>query len=346
MIRLDRLKISIPNEYIQADLRGCYFEKNIRIKEEDAPPIITYELKDQYRNTGVSYVKIYGDYTVIDLTGKILKGNYFDMININTIEQALENIGNEAIRISNISQAIDTGKVLLLDVTNNLVVNDIEKNIKVMASQRYKQNYELELYKTQALVLRNRNKTSNMRTIFYDKQSELKKQGKGILEYIDLEDYKDVLRCETNIRKLKDIRRLLNIGGKDIKQLHIYKEKDIKLLDVLNSKAKVNYNQLLSMLEEEKEEEEDSILLYRTNEITVNTLLKLEGIEGIIKKNNYDYKKSMEYIRIKAKKVDRTTLYRTGLKIKKALEIYKEQAKEYYEGKEIMENIKSQLLTV
>ena len=181
--------------------------------------------------------------------------------------------------------------------------------------------------------------------IFYDKQSELKKQGKGILEYIDLEDYKDVLRCETNIRKLKDIRRLLNIGGKDIKQLHIYKEKDIKLLDVLNSKAKVNYNQLLSMLEEE-EKEEDNILLYETNEITVNTLLKLEGIEGIIKKNNYDYKKSMEYIRIRAKKVNKTTLYRTGLKIKKALEIYKEQARGYYEGKEIMENIKSQLLTV
>ena len=334
MIRLDRLKVLIPNEYIRAKLEIHYFEKNIRIKGENIPPVVTYILRDQYRNMGVSYIQVNSDYTVIDLTGKILKGNYFDMININTIEQALENIGNEAIKINNISQAIDTGRVLLLDVTNNLVVNDIEKNIKVMASQRYKQNYELELYKTQALVLRNRNKTSNLRTIFYDKQSELKKQGKGILEYIDLEDYKDVLRCETNIRKLKDIRQLLNIS-----------EKDIKLLDVLNSKAKVNYNQLLAMLEEEKEEE-DSILLYGINEITVNTLLKLEGIEGIIKKNNYDYKKSMEYIRTRVKKVNKKTLYRTGLKIKKALEIYKEQAREYYEGKEIMENIKSQLLTV
>ena len=344
MIRLDRLKISIPNEYIQADLRGCYFEKNIRIKEEDAPPIITYELKDQYRNTGVSYVKIYGDYTVIDLTGKILKGNYFDMININTIEQALENIGNEAIRISNISQAIDTGKVLLLDVTNNLVVNDIEKNIKVMASQRYKQNYELELYKTQALVLRNRNKTSNMRTIFYDKQSELKKQGKGILKYINLEDFRNVLRCETNIRKLKDIRRLLNVGGKDIKKLHIYKKKDIMLLDVLNSKAKVNYNQLLSMLEYE-DEEEDIATLYDNDELTISQLYKLKGIETILKQNDYNYKKIMQYIEMNTKKTARQVLNRHSKLIKKALKIHRERAGHYFEGKEIMENIKSQLLT-
>lgn len=170
---------------------------------------------------------------VLETSAKILHEKYYDLININNIEQVVSNINQTGLIELDTNEFIETANVLRTDFTNNLrVTKDIQKYLIDLEVFAQNAKYKVEPYKT-GIAISAKAKSNNERLILYDKEQELYKgkENRELMNYVKPEQFRGVLRVEGNYRKFSNIRTAFSLQSKE----------PIKLLRLLESKENVNY---------------------------------------------------------------------------------------------------------
>lgn len=306
MLKLDSVKVKLEEDSIKDINFECF---NENIKSSYQPKIFSDDVEKQidkkeyivnkrYLPFGVKNIsvieipKLKKTNIIIEMSAKILKSNYFELINENTICEAMNNL-NKTKAIKLYETEILNGNILKLDTTNNLIVsNEIQKYLDNLFLYKINHKYEVKNYGKQGIVFIRDVKTSYLkdRLIFYDKQKEIIKD-KELLKYIKLDKFKNCLRCEGNHRHFSQIKRGL-------------KTQILQLDNVLQNNTKVNYNAFKRITNKNDVQES---LFTEYQELGLQATINMIGIEGIIKRCNYDTKIYRKYIRSKLSKNTKPT---------------------------------------
>lgn len=240
MVRLDSVKILLPNECL-----NWVSDKGIQTQDKRGGAII--KDKVSFKDIGIRGLKnIHIDNltntSTIELSSKILEGNYIEGINKNTIIQALEKINNTNLVKLDLNKVLDNGSFLKIDITDNIKLDNQKQGemlYRTLANMPLAQKYHTSFWKTNSnlgVVWQGNQKTKKDRIIFYDKSIELRKdktlKNSGYQNKV-LTDFFGVNRFEQNITSLKDIR-------------HYYQNNSI--CEVLNSTTKANYLKFTKMV--------------------------------------------------------------------------------------------------
>ena len=240
----------------------------------------------------------------IQLSSKILKENYFDLININTIENVVDNINlNPAIQFDK-NKFIENALLLKADVTDNLPVKDsISRYIESLYFYRLNHKYKIDSYKDESIIFKRDVKSYKERIIFYDKMTEIQKD-KNLMDVLlrkkKLKLFQNILRCESNIVSFKSLRDSFGIVNCNYEQPTINNQsrKYVSLIDVLKSERNVN----LKLLDEITTYNMPQLLFeYENTDIDFYRIEKIEGRKRIIELCNYDINIVMEFVKSKMK---------------------------------------------
>ena len=242
--------------------------------------------KTDFNTPGLKYIE-YDPFAkepeqiIIQLSAKILKDKYFELININTIDQVLDSINNtNALKID--KSKADQLFIHSADFTKNVNCSYTPGQIIGACKTITNDRYMVETYKGSkdnknktGIVFRGKQKTFNERLIIYDKETELKKDTKFLKEVskpIELiKQFSNVTRTEINVtshRKLKELCKT------DNNLLLILQSNEVPVYKIFNKINHFDYRQL------EIFNYPDHYKLYMIE--------KIEGRKGIIQKLNYD----------------------------------------------------------
>jgi len=240
MVRLDSVKILLPNECL-----NYVSDRGIQTQDKRGNDIIKDKIS--FTNSGIRGLKnIHIDRmrhtTTIEMSSKILEGNYIEGINKNTITEAIQKINCTNLVRLDLNRVLDNGSFLKIDITDNIKLENQKQGemlYRTLANIPLAQKYHTSFWKTQSnlgVVWHGNQKTKKDRIIFYDKGIELRKdkslKNSGYQNKV-LTDFFGVNRFEQNITSLKDIR-------------HYYQKSDIA--SVLNSTTKANYLKFTKMV--------------------------------------------------------------------------------------------------
>ena len=114
MVRLDSVKILLPNECL-----NYVSDRGIQTQDKRGNDIV--KDKVSFTNTGIRGLKnIHIDRmrhtTTIEMSSKILEGNYIEGINKNTITEAIEKINCTNLVSLNLNKVLDSGSFLKIVV--------------------------------------------------------------------------------------------------------------------------------------------------------------------------------------------------------------------------------------
>ena len=234
MVRLDSCKMKLTLDMVkEVDISKYDLESRINRQEEIKKH--SFILQDEYKTIGLKYLEIKDleGYCILEVSGKILRDKYYEGLNINTIEQVFDTI-NSLNFIKFDKSYLDKVEVLRCDVADNLKVkNKVDEYLNIL-SQCQNERYIVSFYNRKAgksVVFDRMVKSYKERMTFYDKAKEIlrDKQLLKVLSQSDIERFNNVLRCEQNITSFDRIRKS-------------FKTSDNKLINILRSEEKVNYN--------------------------------------------------------------------------------------------------------
>jgi len=242
MVRLDSVKILLPNECLNWVSDRGIIETNKRGGNGDV-----IKDKTSFTHTGVRGLKnIHIDRmrhtTTIEMSSKILEGNYIEGINKNTITEAIEKINCTNLVRLDLNRVLDNGSFLKIDITDNIKLDNQKKGqllYRTLANIPLAQKYHTDFWNHNSnlgVVWKGNQKTKKDRFVCYDKSIELRKDKslkKTDYQNKVLTDFLGVNRFEQNITSLKDIR-------------HYYQNSGIT--EVLNSTTKANYLKFTKMV--------------------------------------------------------------------------------------------------
>ena len=162
---------------------------------------------------------------VLEITGKILKDKYPQLICIDTINQCLQNINEIGVCNLNIGGILMDGKVVKCDVTQDVPYPNCQqlcKNVKTNVCS-YKK-YQAEMRGGNLEISKSvKSKTRKLRLTIYDKEQEMHlatnrdfllscKDSASLLDY-----FNGKVRFELNLNSMKQIRKNLNIANTSVK---------------------------------------------------------------------------------------------------------------------------------
>jgi hypothetical protein len=275
MIRLDSTKIKLPFEVIHEISKSSFIDK----KTTKEGVVISDKAVLNNPIMGVKQIEIDNQRkeAVFEFSAKVLKEQYYDLLNIHTIERCFDTINSiGAVRL-NVNDAIGKAEVLRCDVTKNLVMHgDVKEYIDTLNHLRVNNRYTVDQYKQKTnngIVFNGKQTSFKERMIFYDKTLDLlkdKKMQQAVPMNKLLSQFKNVLRCEANIVQLRKIRELC--GG------------STNLLKLLNS----NTNPNLFLFDKIKSKSINLELFSKYEGMKFSQLEKLIGQKEIIKQLHYD----------------------------------------------------------
>jgi transposase-like protein len=167
-------------------------------------------------------------YATLEMSAKILKENYFSLLNLNTIENAFDNVNASGLIQLNIPSSVENAAVLRCDVTTDLHIQDIPKHLRSLSAYRINRKYDCKVYPSSVVFNRNvTTKALKEYQTFYCKATDMKKKDRELLKYVSIKDAKNVLRCESRYANFQQIRNAIE-------------GTDLSLLSVLQSEAKPN----------------------------------------------------------------------------------------------------------
>lgn len=232
MQRIDSLKLEFSKELMFYDAKNF----NKTTKEIEDVETSFSKLKEVHKKTGLKDIIIKDNSCILEMSSKLVPDSYYDMMNINTIEQYLSEINNTGLIQFNPKSVIENSQVLSCDVTNNIPgIMNVSSYINPLIIYKVNDKYICKLYKNQTITFNKdvKDKKNGTYLKLYDKYDELvhsrSKKGKEFLNYIDAEKFKNVLRVESRFSSFKTIRKAFNISNQN-------------LLTVFNSKENINYN--------------------------------------------------------------------------------------------------------
>jgi len=295
MIQLDTIKVCVPEcsvEYFDES----YFNINPFIDGKTGElKRRTYHLKDEYRLMGVTKLDVIqggkGEEkkVVCEISAKILREEYFDLINKNTIEKVIEELNEVPAIKFNKHLLLDKATLYRCDCTNNIIVeSETQDYIDALNIYRNTRKFRVERYPNGGLVFTKKvTKGSRFREriTVYPKYNEVIRD-KELLKYINPDDFKHVLRFESNFTTFIMMRKVFSIGKTQNKSSQLSSNFDtshmVKLIDVLESKENPNlylFNKIVK---------EYPAMMKEHDEMKLHEIEKLEGRKNIIEKCNYD----------------------------------------------------------
>ncbi len=178
-------------------------------------------LKDIYLNESKGH-------GTLEMSAKILKENYFKLINLNTIENVFENVNASGLIRLDPNNVIENSDVLRCDVTTDLHTKDIKQHLRSLSVFRLNQKYECKMFPSS--IVFNRNVTTKglkEYQTFYCKETDMKKKDAELLKYVSIGKAKNVLRCESRYANFQQLRTA-------------FETTDLSLLSILQSEANPN----------------------------------------------------------------------------------------------------------
>lgn len=287
MIRLDSIKIEVPEMAIKS------MDRNMPCNTQTVNGVVTSECYTVPKSNlpfGVRSIQVRerdGERTaIVETSAKILKDQYYEMINNNTIDRYLHELNKNGSVIFT-SDLVDSARLLTMDVTQNLQVGDkIASYVSAMACVPITDKYNVTAYKgsgNMGVVWAGKQKSFKERQIFYDKLKDIARDSKlrKAVHSKDLQRFKGVLRVEGNFTSFKKIRE--------------YTGSDNLLRDVLNSDQQVNiklFDKITRNVNTVNLE-----LLMEWDGMKFYQIEKLEGRKSIIRAFDYDMVKIKSFIR-------------------------------------------------
>lgn len=235
MIRLDSIKVEVSNDSIR-DYKPEAFLQSLTFDSKKNNLIDKLYLREP--SLGIKNIAINQktDSTEIEISAKVLREKYKELIHKDTIERVIDNINSNGVIEFDKNEFIDSALIRKIDVTNNLYperreIPQIIRDLKIFSTAS---KYKLERHET-GVCINARAKTNNERLILYSKYDEVMRDTKAnriLRSYINPEEFKGDLRIESNFRKYSNIRTAFDFN----------KDETIYLKNILNSKKKINYN--------------------------------------------------------------------------------------------------------
>ena len=230
-MNIDSIKVKFPIHCLTDYKRSAFkdYTEDVYNDSGELSDSKTYKKLIGKKHLGLKDIALYetsGNVTV-EMSAKILKENYFSLINLNTIENVFQNINALGLIEINVPESIGSAAVLKCDVTTDLYIEDIPRYIRSLSAYKVNQKYDCEIYPT-SIVFDKRVKTPALREYltFYDKATELKRD-RELLKYVPIKDAKNKLRSESRCTNLQQIRNAIE-------------QTDLSLLSVLESEGNPN----------------------------------------------------------------------------------------------------------
>ena len=237
MVRLDSVKILLPNEVINTLSDYGQINKGMFNDKINKDNVVFSKI--QFRGLNKIVVDYVSNETTLEVSAKILKQNYIEGINKNTIVEVIENINETNLINFDTNKFIDSATFLRLDVTDNVKIpGDNTQLYKTLANIPLAQKYHTSFYKRKnnlGVVWKGEQTSKKDRFICYDKTKELyRDKSLYSTDYRNkiMNDFVDVNRFEQNLVSFKAIREY-------------YKTNNLK--DVLVSDTKANYLKFCKM---------------------------------------------------------------------------------------------------
>jgi len=247
MIRLDTVKLFIPAEAIQdVNMQGLILDEGRTATNED---IIYQEYKTPSSpGIGLKQVtyKLGKEEVSVELSAKILKEEYYKLINRNTIERAFDEVNSSSPITFDTGRAIDTATVGKMDVTDNLhLTSSPEKYLIALNQVRLNDRYNVNDYRqpgNKGIVIQGKQKTFKERMIFYLKELDLNRDKALKNEpYFDtiLQQHQGTLRCESNYTSFERIRNVCGTSSNHLKEVLMSEENpNLKLFEKVTQRCK------------------------------------------------------------------------------------------------------------
>ena len=289
MVNLDSIKLKFDKEYLQK------YDKNLFTK-------ITTEkynhkfVREQITKTGVLGLKgltINSDNFLVEISGKVLKKNYKELININTIESVFDNINASGI-VTIDKKSIDNCFTMRCDVTKDLEINDVSDTIHDLQLYYSQDNFIIEKYKFDGVIFKAFRKTYKDRLCVYDKFQEVQKD-KELLKVASWKDFQNKLRLENNINSFSQLRKKFQVKG--INDTIKY----VKLIDILQSKQNPVYDVFCNIYNLKYEQMELNLKTLMNKNEKLYLIEKRIGRQEIIKELGFSPDRIREFLKSKLK---------------------------------------------
>lgn len=272
MIRLDSLKLVGSIDSVRGlDIdRFCHQKTKAGGSDYLTRDSLVAKDGDQYYKEGLKQVEVdqLNGLVKLELSAKILDDQYYDLINLNTIDRVIDQINRTGI-IQLDGSFIDSAGCHRVDATNNIDIRSLgldQASIqRALLSSAIGTGYDVEVPKKSLTSIFSKGSTGKKtRQIFYYKDIELKtakykkwrgEVGQSVFNKI-VSDHKNQIRCESNWTKFEGMRlAFFNTGYKleGGSKLLIPDPEDKrnrvdghyitpKLIDILQSTKPVNYD--------------------------------------------------------------------------------------------------------
>jgi len=287
MVRLDSIKLLVKNDVINS-----YGNQFLDTRTNNGDGILLSD-KSSLNKTGLNGFKNViidkrNDTASFEFSAKILGSDYFEGINQNTIQKAIENINKTGLIDLNVNKFLDTAEILRVDITDN-IKPEINGEIfyKTLASLPIAKKYHTDLFNTKSnlgVVYKGTQKTVRDRIIFYDKTMDLIRD-KSLRQspYANqlFKQFQNVVRVESNHSEFKGIRK--HLGTRN-------------LLDALKTDIKPNYDVFTRITD--KTNDIDLRLFSQFEGMKFNAIRAYLGDKGIIELCNNDWQQIELFIRV------------------------------------------------
>lgn len=293
MIRIDSIKIEAPDDVLM-NIDKSRFDIDMKTDPDGhlVKDILTIDGKN-INTIGLNSIQYNNRKNLmsLSLSSKILKDDYFDLININTVDQVFDTINKTGIVEINKSQ-LDKFKIHTVDFTTNIKgSHKPDDYIQALQLMSLNSRYKVDTFKgagsnkhKTGIVFTGRQTSFKERCIMYDKHTEIVKDKnfisglKSPLQVIN--QFSNVLRIENNVCQHSKVRE--------------YTLTDNTLISVLNSQAVLPNYKLFQKIKNLSGVQTD--LFSFDPDMKLLQLEKIYGQQTIIKELCFDFGLIKEFI--------------------------------------------------
>ena len=219
MNRLDSIKLQFPDTCVDSLHVGSF--KHVQTTDTQGNTSQVHRL-DQFVPYGLKECRLSEGVCTLELSAKVLQGQYFEGISRDTALSAIAACSNHGISFDP-EKVLDSAILFKADTTLNVALPGAGMKPTLIALQTLRPKaYIPERYKGESVVFRPLHKTSNKyyRQTFYDKQAELNKH-KADMALLPVHDFLDTIRYEVNLKTFAQLRVAAGTGDR-IGPVHLH----------------------------------------------------------------------------------------------------------------------------
>lgn len=301
MIRIDSLHIEIPIEGIQSFNRKSFVHQ-LEQSDPGISIVDRYKLRSDVKSVGFSGAVIdnINQSAKLNISAKVLKDDYFEGINFNSVERVVHAINQSGIVHICPDIFINEGRALNVDETHNVNMGyGLAENWHHVSSElaisvlnpKFQPNVH-NTKRNQGITFKGSQTSQKNRLIMYNKYIELMKAGNKLFmaslkkPMMLLESSKNNLRCELNMTDFKFIRERFN--SESLLLCNLLTSSGKPIIDMIDKITKPGVmNQLELILQSEYQGWD---------------FFKMHGIENIIRLAGYNETKIRAIVKSKFSK--------------------------------------------